>query len=40
MGSLSFNNDNQHVSRITENVLRRFAADEPLPAPEAPGRTE
>ncbi len=38
-GSLSFNNYNNNVSRITENVLRRFAADEPLPAPEVT-RTE
>jgi N,N-dimethylformamidase len=32
-GSLSFNNYENNVSRITENVLRRFAADEPLPTP-------
>jgi N,N-dimethylformamidase len=32
-GSLSFNNYNNNVSRITENVLRRFAAEDPLPAP-------
>jgi N,N-dimethylformamidase len=34
-GSLSFNNYNNNVSRITENVLRRFAAEEPLPPPVA-----
>ncbi len=38
-GSLSFNNYNNNVSRITENVLRRFAAEEPLPAPDK-SRTE
>jgi N,N-dimethylformamidase len=32
-GSLSFNNYTNNVSRVTENVLRRFAADAPLPAP-------
>ena len=32
-GSLSFNDYDNNVSRITENVLRRFAADEPLPGP-------
>lgn len=32
-GSLSYNNYDNNVSRITENVLRRFASDEPLPAP-------
>jgi N,N-dimethylformamidase len=32
-GSLSFNNYSNNVSRITENVLRRFASDDPLPAP-------
>jgi N,N-dimethylformamidase len=31
--SLSYNNYTNNVSRITENVLRRFAADTPLPAP-------
>jgi len=31
--SLSYNNYTNNVSRITENVLRRFAADAPLPAP-------
>ena len=35
-GSLSFNDYDNNVSRITENVLRRFASDEPLPAPPAP----
>jgi len=33
-GSLSFNDYTNNVSRITENVLRRFAADEPLPGPD------
>ena len=37
-GSLSYNNYTNNVSRITENVLRRFASDAPLPAP-APPRT-
>ena len=32
-GSLSFNNYRNNVSQITENVLRRFASDLPLPAP-------
>jgi N,N-dimethylformamidase len=32
-GSLSYNNYTNNVSRITENVLRRFAADAPLPTP-------
>lgn len=32
-GSLSFNNYTNNVSRITENVLRRFAAPEPIPSP-------
>ena len=35
-GSLSYNNYTNNVSRITENVLRRFASDEPFPAPQAP----
>jgi N,N-dimethylformamidase len=39
-GSLSFNNYNNNVSRITENVLRRFAAEEPLPAPSTSTETE
>ncbi|GAB7387635.1 large subunit of N,N-dimethylformamidase [Bacillaceae bacterium] len=30
-GSLSHNNYNNNVSRITENVLKRFMSDEPLP---------
>jgi N,N-dimethylformamidase len=30
-GSLSFNNYDNNVSRMTENVLRRFMTDEPLP---------
>jgi N,N-dimethylformamidase len=32
-GSLSFNDYTNNVSRITENVLRRFASEEPLPSP-------
>ena len=36
-GSLSYNNYANNVSRITENVLRRFASDAPLPPPA--GRT-
>jgi N,N-dimethylformamidase len=32
-GSLSFNDYRNHVSRITENVLRRFVSDDPLPSP-------
>lgn len=32
-GSLSFNNYTNNVSKLTENVLRRFAADEPIPFP-------
>ncbi len=35
-GSLSYNNYTNNVSRITENVLRRFASDAPLPAPASP----
>jgi len=38
-GSLSYNNYTNNVSRITENVLRRFAADAPLPAPPSAART-
>ena len=34
-GSLSYNDYDNDVSRITENVLRRFAADEPIPWPGA-----
>ena len=34
-GSLSFNDYDNNVSRLTENVLRRFASDEPLPGPSA-----
>jgi N,N-dimethylformamidase len=30
-GSLSHNGYDNNVSRITENVLRRFASDDPLP---------
>ncbi len=33
-GSLSHNNYNNTVSRITDNVLRRFASDEHLPVPQ------
>jgi N,N-dimethylformamidase beta subunit-like protein/concanavalin A-like lectin/glucanase superfamily protein len=33
--SLSYNNYTNNVSRITENVLRRFASDAPLPPPPA-----
>jgi N,N-dimethylformamidase len=32
-GSLSYNNYDNDVSRITENVLRRFDDDEPIPWP-------
>jgi N,N-dimethylformamidase len=32
-GSLSHDGYDNAVSRITENVLRRFAADAPLPPP-------
>ena len=32
-GSLSYNDYDNDVSRITENVLRRFADDEPIPWP-------
>jgi N,N-dimethylformamidase len=35
-GSLSYNNYTNNVSRITENVLRRFASDVPLPPPSGP----
>ena len=34
-GSLSYNDYTNTVSRVTENVLRRFASDAPLPAPTA-----
>ena len=34
-GSLSYNKYTNNVSRITENVLRRFASDQPFPAPQA-----
>ena len=34
-GSLSYNTYTNNVSRITENVLRRFASDQPFPAPQA-----
>ncbi|MEE8217550.1 MAG: N,N-dimethylformamidase beta subunit family domain-containing protein, partial [Vicinamibacteria bacterium] len=33
-GSLSHNNYNNTVSRITDNVLQRFASDEHLPVPQ------
>jgi N,N-dimethylformamidase len=32
-GSLSYNRFGNNVSRLTENVLRRFASEEPIPAP-------
>ena len=32
-GSLSYNNYSNNVSKLTENVLRRFMSDTPLPAP-------
>jgi N,N-dimethylformamidase beta subunit-like, C-terminal/Concanavalin A-like lectin/glucanases superfamily len=35
-GSLSYNNYTNNVSRMTENVLRRFASDGPLPGPPKP----
>ena len=35
-GSLSHNGYDNDVSRITENVLKRFAADEPIPWPAGP----
>lgn len=35
-GSLSYNGYDNNVSRITENVLRRFASDEPIPWPALP----
>jgi N,N-dimethylformamidase len=38
-GSLSYNNYTNNVSRITENVLKRFASRDPLPAPKAPRLT-
>ena len=34
-GALYFNDYNNNVSRITANVLERFAADEPIPFPTA-----
>jgi N,N-dimethylformamidase len=34
-GSLSYGNYTNNVSRITENVLRRFASNEPFPPPQA-----
>ena len=34
-GSLSYNDYTNTVSRVTENVLRRFASDAPLPVPTA-----
>jgi N,N-dimethylformamidase len=36
-GSLSYNNYTNNVSKLTENVLRRFAADAPIPAPSGRG---
>jgi N,N-dimethylformamidase beta subunit-like protein/concanavalin A-like lectin/glucanase superfamily protein len=38
--SLSYNNYTNNVSRITENAVRRFASDAPLPAPTAPRATQ
>lgn len=35
-GSLSFDHYTNNVSRVTENVLRRFASDAPLPSPRMP----
>ena len=35
-GSLSYNDYTNTVSRVTENVLRRFASDETLPTPPLP----
>ena len=35
-GSLSYNGYDNNVSRITENVVRRFASDEPIPWPALP----
>lgn len=34
-GSLSYNNYDNNVSRVTENVVRRFASDAPFPAPQS-----
>ena len=39
-GSLSFNNYDNNVSRITENVLRRFAEDALLPGPQGAPTTD
>ena len=39
-GSLSFNDYDNNVSRVTENVLRRFAEDEPLPGPQGETPTD
>ena len=41
-GSLSYNNYTNNVSRITENVLRRFMSDVPIPPPQTahPGVTQ
>jgi N,N-dimethylformamidase len=38
-GSLSYNNYDNNVSRVTENVLRRFASDTPIPWPTGPTTT-
>lgn len=38
-GSLSFNDYTNNVSRVTENVLRRFASEAPLPSPSTPSRS-
>ena len=34
-GNLFYNNYENAVSKITENVLKRFASDKPLPVPTA-----
>ena len=39
-GSLSFNDYDNNVSRVTENVLRRFAEDAPLPGPQGKPSTD
>ena len=38
--SLSYNNYTNNVSRITENVLRRFVSDTPLPPPATRATTQ
>jgi N,N-dimethylformamidase len=34
MGSLSYNDYDNNVSKVTGNVLRQFASDGPLPVPQ------